>query len=136
MASISSIDYIYATFGRYIPCNVNGGVLIMKRMFMLFLGLSATGALAGEAKITGQGHLAHAPEYAEVRVEVQAECFSDLGETRDSANDMAHQIMVLFKTIADPANPQDTAFTSGGQTSQTAGYRHPQSGVLICENTF
>jgi hypothetical protein len=93
-------------------------------------------AYAGTAKFMGQGHISKPAEYVEVNVVVKAECYKDLAGARDAANSAANNVLTLFRSIIDPSNPKDAAYTNGGSTSKHSGHYISGSNILICANTF
>lgn len=81
----------------------------------------------------GEGRLSHAPEYIELTVTVEAECYPTPMAANKAADGAVAEVMALLRTTLDPANPKDGVFTQGGYSRPFSRY---ESGRTVCRGTF
>lgn len=84
--------------------------------------------------LVGEGRLSHAPEYIELKVTIQSECYATPVEASAATDAAATEIMALLRAAIDEQNPKDGVFSSGGFSRSFS--RYINSNVTICQNTF
>lgn len=85
-------------------------------------------------KFVGEGRLFAAPDYVELEISVQAECFATPLAASEAADAAAAKVMALANAAIDPESSKDGVFSRGGFTRPFS--RYVGSGQTVCNGTF
>ncbi len=85
-------------------------------------------------KVVGEGRLEHAPQYFELSISVNAECYPTPVAASRAADQAVGSLMKSLRPLIDSNNPKDGVFSRGGFTQPF--YRRTRHGATVCEGTF
>ena len=85
-------------------------------------------------KFIGEGRLSQAPEYIELAVTIQSECYATPLAASEANDAAVAKVMALLRKSTDSANSKDGVLNSGGFTQPFSRYLgHNRT---VCESTF
>jgi len=88
----------------------------------------------GTTKLVGEGRLSHAPEYIELHVRVQSQCFATPLAASEATDAAVAKVMKMAQATIDATNKKDGVFSRGGFTQPFS--RYINRSLTLCEGTF
>lgn len=111
----------------------------MKRFFgLMYMILSATGLLAAQFTVTGNGSYTDKPDYVEISVKVHSKCFLNMAELKATHKGYVAELQNRFLGYFDHTNDFNGA---DAQAGYIAPYSHTIYGnnghsEEVCKNTY
>lgn len=108
----------------------------MKKILIMLLSCYCSFALAAKIQVIGTGETSSEPDYVELSLSIQAQCYPSVSEASDAADKKAAELYQKLNVLFPQKDTYNHVTTQGGYTQPFYGVTQRNNGEVICQNTF
>lgn len=109
---------------------------MMQKILIMILSCYCSLALAGKIQVIGTGETTSKPDYVELTLSIQAQCYPTVSEASNAADQKAAELYQKLNVLFPQKDNDNYITTQGGYTQLFYGITARNGTETACQNTF